>query len=605
MIIVKERVKQLRKKMQDHGVDGYLLPGTDPHQNQYLPEHWKRRQFLSGFTGSFGNIALTKEKAMLWTDGRYEIQAKQELDKSPFDHQIKEQHSFGLNAEINWLIDELNKKNGGVIGLDPQLVNINQAEAIKEALKHHHKISLKFIETKLVDEIWDGQPALPESPVVFRNSDYENVSSEDKIKKLQNLMHEHEADMHVVSNLESIARILNIRANDIEYNPLAISYLIVEKQKIYWFINLDRLPKDYASKLAKNAEVLPYSEFATKLSETSSNKNVMVDPNELSQWTLEKIAKTADIKKEESPITPMKAIKNSFEVNKIFEAHILEGVSMVKTIHWLKNEINKREISEHEVVEKNIEFKKEHKEFMDLSFDTIVSYGANGAIIHYKPKAKTCIKIKPKGIALIDTGGQYLGGTTDMTRTIKVGEVSQEIIQNYTRVLRGHINLSRIKFPLGTRAYQLDALARQFLWAEGLDYQHGTGHGVGYYTCVHETSTVGISPLKPVVLNEGMILSNEPGYYKEGEYGIRVENMVAIEKDNELSKKSKKYTFLKFRQLTVCPYDRELISTEMLNPREINWINSYHNFVYRSLKPHIKDSAILEWLEDSCTPLTD
>jgi Xaa-Pro aminopeptidase len=605
MTNIKQKLSLLRKKMEEHKISAYLLPGKDPHQSEYLPEHWKRRQFLSGFTGSFGNIAVTTQKAMLWTDGRYEIQAKQELEATSFEHQIKEQHSVGLVMEINWLINELNKNNGGVIGIDPKLVNITQAETIKEELKHHHKISLKFIEQNLIDDIWTDQMPLPESPVVFRGSDYENVTSDQKIKKLQKIILEHEADMHVVSNLESIARLLNIRATDIEYNPLAISYLIIEKQKSYWFINIDRLPKDYQSKLPKNTEVYPYSDFALKLTELSKNKNVLIDPNELSQWTLDKISPTADIKREASPVTPMNAIKNKFELDRIFETLVIDGVSIVKTIHWLKTNINKKEITECDVVNKNIEFRKEHKEFMELSFGTIVSYGANGAIIHYKPKPQTCIKIKPKGVVLIDTGGQYLGGTTDITRTVKVGEVSEEIMQNYTRVLRGHINLSRIKFPLGTRAYQLDALARQFLWDAGHDYQHGTGHGVGYYTCVHETSNVGVSPLKPVILDEGMIFTNEPGYYKEGEYGIRIENIVAVEKDEELSKKSGKHTFLKLRQLTVCPYDRELISIEMLNPREINWINNYHKFVFKSLKPIIDDQAILEWLEEACAPLSD
>jgi Xaa-Pro aminopeptidase len=605
MTSIKERLSLLRKNMKDNGISAYLLPGKDPHQSEYLPEHWKRRQFLSGFTGSFGNIAVTTDKAMLWTDGRYEIQAKQELERTPFEHQIKEQHSVGLVAEINWLISELNKSGGGVIGIDPRLVNINQAETIKEELKHHHKISIKFIEQNLVDEIWTDQPSLPESPVIFRGSDYENVSADQKIKKLQEIIVEHEADMHVVSNLESIARLLNIRATDIEYNPLAISYLIVEKQKVLWFIDTKRLPKGYKSTLAKNTEVHPYSDFAAKLAELSKGKNVLVDPNEVSQWILENISSTADIKRESSPVTPMNAIKNKFELDRIFESLVLDGVSMVKTIHWLKTTVGKKDINECDVVNKNIEFRKEHKEFMELSFGTIVSYGPNGAVIHYNPKPETCIKIKPKGIVLIDTGGQYLGGTTDITRTIKVGEVNKEIIENYTRVLRGHINLSRIKFPLGTRAYQLDALARQFLWDAGLEYQHGTGHGVGYYTCVHETSNVGVSPLKPVILNEGMTFTNEPGYYKEGEYGIRIENMVAVEKDEELSKKSSKYTFLRLRQLTVCPYDRELISTEMLNPREINWINNYHKFVFKSLKPMINDEAILEWLEEACAPLSD
>jgi Xaa-Pro aminopeptidase len=602
--MINERVKKLRTLMKKRKVDAYILPGTDPHQDEYLPEHWKRRVFLSGFTGSYGQIVVTMDRAMLWTDGRYEIQVRQELEGTPFENQIKEQHTADFAMEINWTIEQLLKKKGGVIGIDPQLVNMNQAATIKEALKHHHRISLKYIEGNLVDQIWDDRPSLPNSPVVFRGPEYENVPASQKIEDLQKIMKEKEVDMHVVSNLESIARLLNIRGNDIKFTPLAISYLIVEKNKTYWFIDDNRLPNDYRSKLPANTMVLPYNDFIKKLKVLSKKKNVLVDPNEMSQWILNNIDRSADVKREPSPIMMIKAIKNKFEIGRMFEAHVIDGVSMVKLIHWMKNEIKRKSISECEAADKALEFKKESKEFMDLSFATTIAYNANGAIIHYSPKKKTCASIKPEGIVLMDIGGQYFCGTTDITRVITVGRASREMQENYTRVLRGHISLARITFPQGTRAYQLDALARQYLWAEGLGYQHGTGHGVGYFTSVHETSGVGISPLKPVILDEGMTLSNEPGYYKEGAYGIRIENVVAIEKDDELTKRNNKYTFLKFRQLTVCPYERELIAMDLMNPREIEWINNYHRFVLENLKPHIKEDGLVKWLEEACAPLS-
>lgn len=603
--MINERVKKLREQMKKNGIDAYILPGTDPHQAEYLPEHWKRREFISGFTGSYGHIAITLDKAVLWTDGRYEIQVKKELNNSPFEGRIKEQHTADLYTEINWVIDELLHKNGGVVGIDSQLININQAEAVKESLKHHHKISLKYLEKNLIDEIWEKRPPLPNSPVIFRDHNFENVSASEKIEKLQKIMIEKEIDMHVVSNLESIARILNIRASDIHYNPLAISYLIVETDKITWFIDKNRLPDGYMDKLPKNSIILPYNDFIKTLNKISKGKNVLIDPNEISQEIMNNIDTSADVKKETSPIVSIKAIKNKFEINKMFEANINDGISVIKAIYWLKNEVKKRTVSEWEMSEKIEELKKEQKDFMYLSFDTIVSYKDNGAIIHYFPKKDSSADIKPEGIVLIDNGGQYLGCTTDMTRTISVGKTSKEIKENYTRVLKGHVNLARIKFPQGTRAYQLDALARQFLWAEGLGYQHGTGHGIGYCTSVHETTNVGISPLKTVILEEGMTLSNEPGYYKEGEYGIRVENMIAIEKDENLTQINGKYTFLKFRQLTLCPYERDLIVMDLLNPREINWINNYHKLVVKTLSPQIKDQEILNWLEEACAPLTD
>ncbi|MEI6092670.1 MAG: aminopeptidase P family protein [bacterium] len=603
--MINERVRKLREQMKQNGIDAYLLPGTDPHQDEYLPEHWKRRAFISGFTGSYGQIAITLDKAVVWTDGRYEIQIKQELNGTPFEGRIKEQHTADLYMEINWIIGELLHKNGGVIGIDPQLVNINQAEAIKETLKHHHKISLKYLEKNLIDEIWENRPSLPNSPVIFRDEKFENVSASEKVEKLQKIMIDKEIDMHVVSNLESIARILNVRASDINYNPLAISYLIVETDKILWFIDENRFPVGYKNKLPKNCEIFPYNDFIKTLNKVSKGKNVLIDPNEISQAIMNRIEASADVKREASPIIGIKAIKNKFEIDRMFEANIQDGISVLKAIYWLKNEVKKRTVSEWEMAEKIEELKKEQKDFMYLSFNTIVSYKANGAIIHYFPKKESCVDIKPEGIVLIDNGGQYLGATTDMTRTISVGKTSREIKENYTRVLKGHVNVARIKFPQDTRAYQLDALARQFLWAEGLGYQHGTGHGVGYCTCVHETTNVGISPLKPVILEEGMTLSNEPGYYKEGEYGIRIENVVAIEKDEELTQKNGKYTFLRFMQLTLCPYERDLIVMELLNPREINWINNYHKLVIKTLRPHIQEQNLINWLEEACAPLTD
>jgi len=605
--MINERIKKLRDLMKRQGIDAYVLPGADPHQDSsYFPEHWQRRMFLSGFTGSSGQIVVTMDKAMLWTDGRYEIQVRQELKGSPFESCVKEQHTADLSMEIDWAINELLPKNGGIIGIDPQLININQAESLKESLKHHHSISLKYTETNLVDSIWDDQPSLPNTPVVLRDEKYENVTASQKIQALQKILIEKEVDMHIVSNLESIARMLNVRATDIEYTPLAISYLIVEKDRTFWFIDEKRLPEGYKSKMPSNTTILPYLDFNKKLRELSKNKNVLIDPSEISQSVLNNIDPSADVKKEVSPINSFKAIKNKFEINNMFEAHTQDGVSMVKTIYWLKKEIKKNNITEWEVTEKIYEFKKEQKDFLDISFFPVVAYNSNGAIIHYMPKKKdACSLIKPEGTVLLDVGGQYLGSTTDMTRTITVGKASKEIKENYTRVLKGHVNLGRIKFPQGTRAYQLDALARQFLWMEGLEYQHGTGHGIGYCTCVHETTNVGVSPLKNVILEEGMTFTNEPGYYKEGAYGIRIENVVAIEKDEELTQSSGKYTFLKLRPLTLCPYERELIVTSLLNPREINWINSYHKLVLKNLRTRIKDQELLDWLEDACAPLTD
>ncbi|MCX6113555.1 MAG: aminopeptidase family protein P, partial [Proteobacteria bacterium] len=600
--MINQRVEELRSLMKKHGIDAYLLPGTDPHQcEQYLPEHWRRRAFISGFKGTYGNIGLTFNKAMLWTDGRYEIEARQKLTGTPFDTYIKEQHDTNLSIEIKWFIDELLKGNGGIIGIDPQLITMKQADIIKDALKTHSDISLKYIEKNLVDEIWKDQPPLPNTSVIFRDKKHENTTASQKIERFRDVMVEKEVDMHIISNLESIARILNVRASDVQYTPLAISYLIIDRDKTFWFIDKNRLPSGYESQLPSSTTILPYKDFSRTLQEISKEKTILVDPGETSQMVLNNIASSANIKKEVSPTTEIKAIKNKFELDNMFEAHIQDGVSVIKTIHWLKTEIKKRDITEWNVVEKINEFKKEQKDFISLSFDPVVAYKSNAAIIHYMPHSDSSYAtMKPESIVLIDNGAHYLGGTTDMTRTIALGKVSQEIKENYTRILKGHLNIARIKFPYGTKADQLDTLARQFLWAEGLEYQHGTGHGIGYCTCVHETTNVGLSPLKHVILEEGMTFTDEPGYYKEGEYGIRIENVVAIEKDEELTKRNGKRDFLRLRQMTVCPYEKELIITDLLNAEEINWINNYHKFVLKNLRTRIKDQELLDWLENAC-----
>ena len=601
-----EKIKKLRALMKKHKIDAYLLPGTDPHQDEYVPEFWNRIKFMSGFDGSCGNIAVTANKAMVWTDARHEIQIKQQLEATPFDGQVKEpQYILDFYTELNWIISQFSDKKRIVIGIDPLLININQSDSIKDILKHHKKTSIKYIEDNLIDAVWENQPSLPNTPVVIRDDKIENTPAYKKIETVQHLMKEQHIDMHVISNLESIARLLNVRASDIEFTPLAISYLIIEQDKVFWFIDEKRLPTGYHSKLPEIIKILPYKDFTKTLKKISKNKSILLDPSEISQCVFNNIDKTAKIKRGPSLIISIKAIKNNFEIKKMIEANIRDCVSIARTIYWLKKEVSNGKITEWDVGEKLLEFRKEHKDFLDLSFPTIVSYNSNGPIIHYFPKKESSLTIKPYGLTVIDAGGQYLGATTDMTRTISFGTATNEMKEDYTRVLKGHVNIARLKFPYGTRGYHLDALARQFLWEQGLVYRHGTGHGVGYCTCVHETSNVGIGPLKASVLEEGMTLTNEPGYYKEGEYGIRIENTVAVERDNELTSRNGKDTFLKLQQLTFCPYEKELIVLDMLSKDEIQWINGYHKFVMDNLKPQIKDQELLDWLEDACAPLTN
>jgi Xaa-Pro aminopeptidase len=593
--MINEIVKNLRALMKDKGLDAYLITSTDPHQNEYLPQHWNRCEFISGFTGTYCHITITQKEAMVWTDGKEELKVKKELKGTPFKYYVKELVTSDLSLEINWFAERL--PNNSVLGIDPQTVTVSQMDALKEILKKKN-IKTQYTNPNLIDLIWDERPALSKSPVIFRDKKYEPVSAVEKINKLHKIMKEKGVDIHVVSNLESIARLLNARGNDIEYTPLVVSYLIVTSDHVLWFVNKKRI-KDLEH-LTANVTVFDYEEFAKELKAITEGRTVLVDPNEVSQWIINNISTSAKIVKETSPLSAFKGIKTPAEIKHIINANIKDSISLIKAICWTKNTVGKKKLTEYEVSKKIIEFKKQEKGFVDLCFESLVAYGKNAAIIHYHAEEKNSPAINKKGMLLLDAGGNYLDGTSDITRTISVGPVTPEMKKAYTMVLKGHLSLANAKFPKGTRGYHLDTLARRPIWDEGLNFYHGTGHGLGYCTCVHETSGVGISPLKSIIIDEGMVLTNEPGYYKEGHYGVRIENCLYVAKNTKLSKINGKNAVLEFKELTMCPYEISLIETEKLSKEEINWVNNYHKLVIKTLTPRIKDKHLLAWLKTAC-----
>lgn len=596
--MISERLKELRTVMRDHRLDAYLLIATDPHQNEYLPPYWNRAPFISGFTGHYCNMIITQKEAMLWTDGKEDLIAKKELKGSPFNYYVKEAVTSDLTMEMNWLLERL--PNNSVLGIDPQTITGTQIESLKEKLKGK-SIRIHYTDPNLVDLIWQKRPPLPQTPVIFRDKKYEPVSAVEKVKRLQDIMRQKSSDVHIISNLESIARLLNVRGNDIEYTPLVVSYLIITLEHILWFVNKKRI-KDLEH-ITANITVFNYDEFATQLREMTELRSVLIDPDETSQWIMNNIATSAKIVKDASPLAAFKGIKTDAEIRHMINANIKDSVSMIKTIYWVKDNIGKKKMTELDVSKKMTEFKKQEKDFVDLSFENIIAYGKNAATVHYAPQEKNNAAISSKGMLLIDSGGNYLDGTSDITRTISVGPVTKEMKGDYTRVLKGHLSLERAKFPRGTRGYHLDTLARRPLWDAGLNYYHGTGHGIGYCTCVHETSGVGISTLRGTILDEGMTLTNEPGYYKEGHYGIRIENCVYIVKNMELSKINGKNPVLEFKELTMCPYETSLIDKAMLTNEEVEWINGYHRLVLKTLTARIKDKKILAWLKKACAAI--
>ncbi len=597
----KESLLKLRILMEKNKIDAYLTVSTDPHQSEYVPVQWQRNKFLTGFTGIYCRTVVTKKKAILWTDGKEELKVKKELKGSPFKYFVKTLVTPDLNEEIAWIANEL--KNGGIIGVDPKIMTVLQMEALKETVAKQKGLSIKYTEENLIDIIWKDREAFPSDPIIIRDKKLEDVSVKKKLKIVASELKKLSCDMHVVSNLESIARVLNARARDVEYNQSVISYLILGLKESYWFVDKKRISQKHLSLLPKNLKIFSYESFGERLKELSKNKTVLIDAGEASEWTLNCVHNSAKIKKQTSPLTKLKAIKTPFEIKMMSNACLRDSLYLAQAIHWIKNEVKKRPVSEVEMADKVAEFKSKDKDYLELSFETIVAYGKNAAIIHYEPKRiKMCSNIKNKGILLIDCGAHFNDGTTDSTRTISVGKCGKEEKQNYTRVLKGHLSLNMQKFPIGTRGYHLDAMARQYLWNQGLNYSHGTGHGVGYVTSVHETAGFGITPLRPMFVEEAMTFTNEPGYYKEGKYGIRIENMVYVAKDKKLSSKSKK-PFLKLEQMTYCPYELELIDKNMLSKEELIWINNYHKIVLHKLKKLSKDKVMIEWLKKACAPI--
>ena len=598
----KENLSKLRALMSKSKIDAYLTISTDPHQSESLPPYWQRNKFLTGSTSIYCRAVVTKNKAMLWTDAKEELNTKKELKNAEFKYTIKPFVTADLNDEIEWIAREL--KNGGVIGVDPKIMTVLQMDSLKETVSKQKGLSIKFTEQNLIDFIWKNRPSRPKSPITIRDKKVEPITIKQKLNLVATELKKLKCDLHVVSNLESIARVLNARADDIEYNPLVISYLIIGVKESHWFVDKKRISKKYFALLPKNLKIFSYEDFGKKLKELSKNKIVLVDNTEVSQWILNCIHKSAKTKTQTSPLAKLKAIKTPAEIKMILDACLRDSLYLTQAIHWIKNEVKKRPVSECEMADKIIELKSKDKSYLELSFGVIVAHNKNAAVVHYEPKIlPSCSNIENKGILLIDCGAHFEDGTTDVTRTITVGKCSKEEKQDYTSILKGHIGLNMQKFPSGTRGYQLDAITRQHLWNNGLNYSHSTGHGIGYATCVHETAGFGITPLRSTFIEEGMVFSNEPASYKEGHYGIRIENMVYVEKDKTLSTKSTK-SFFKLEQMTFCPYEKELIEKSMLNKEEIIWINNYHKTVLAKLSKITKNKIILAWLKKACKPIT-
>jgi Xaa-Pro aminopeptidase len=573
-----QKLEKLRAEMVAEGVDAYLIPRTDAYQGEYVAANSERLAWLTGFTGSAGLGIVLEDKAIVMSDGRYTIQLSQQVDDTLYDL-INSQET----SPDEWLTENIKTEN--IIGYDPRLHTLKQ---IKD--KEEQGLNLKPV-PNLVDRIWSNRPPALSGDAFLFEEKFSGQSAKEKIAIIKNQLKEEGADGAIITLSDSIAWLLNIRGNDIPYIPVVLSYLFIPAVgKVHWFVNAEKI-KNIKDKLSDLVNFYAEEKVEDYL-KTLSGQKIIYDPKRSSVWFYSILKNTgADILESDDLCIMPRACKNETEQAAMKKAHIRDGVALVKFFKWFETANNRDELN----VEKQLEeFRAEAPEFKEPSFNTIAGFGSHGAIVHYRADEKSNKVIEDGSLLLIDSGAQYEDGTTDITRTIAVGDPTDEMKERNTLVLKGHIALASAKFKKDTSAKELDKLARQYLQEKGLDYAHGTGHGVGCYLSVHEEAAKGISPRADEPLKAGMILSNEPGYYQEDEYGIRIENLILVKEDDEE---------LYFETISFCPLDKNLIVTDMLNQKEINWLNDYHAQVFEKLSPYL-DEQHKAWLKEKTAEIS-
>lgn len=592
-----EKLKSLRAEFNAFGIDGFIVPKADEHQGEFIGEYAERLQFLTDFTGSAGAAIVLKDKAVAMSDGRYTLQLKQQVDSAHFDTADSTKISVG-----KWLADNADKD--AVIGYDPMLHTPGQIAAMERDVAGTG-ITLKALDANLVDLVWDDQPAPPQGAVSQFPDSVAGHSVLEKKKIVMDMLSQDDAQGCVITLPDSVCWLLNIRGSDVGHTPLVLSNVILNAadDKIELFVDSVKISSNLRDQLKKDVDIYEPKDMAARLqalakAAKTSGKSVALDFRRSPVWyqnTLED--EGASVKDAKDPCIDPKAQKTSAEQDAICNAHIEDGVAVVKFLRWL-DENTSNSLTEIEVADKLESFRKQGANYREMSFPTISGFADNGAVIHYRATAKTNADIDKSGLLLVDSGGQYEYGTTDITRTMAIGEPTEEMRENYTRVLRGHIAVSMAKFPKGTTGAQLDALARAPLWNAGLDFAHGTGHGVGCYLGVHEEAT-SISSRGTEAMEEGMLVSNEPGYYKEGEYGIRIENLILVKQGDTCDDTGR--LMYHFETVTLAPYERSLIQPDMLAPDEKQWLNDYHQNVFDTLSLEL-DGDDKDWLEMQTQP---
>lgn len=588
--MIKERVDKFREIMKEKQVDMYIVPTNDFHLSEYVGDYFKARSFISGFTGSAGVVIITQNEAGLWADGRYFIQAEKQLQGSGII--LFKMGEENVPTETEYI--EKNLKKGQTLGFDARVISAFQGMEFAEIAKKNGA-SIKCDED-LIDIIWENRPALSSEPVYLIDTKYVGKTVAQKLEMIRSKMKDYETEYHIVTSLDDIAWIYNIRGNDIAYNPVVLAFSVITMEKAYLFVNEKALNDEIKSYFNQNnVEIRPYEEIYEFIRKIESDKKVLIDKEHVNYAIYSSIKQEVEDKL--APSTEFKSIKNETEIENTKKAHIKDGVAVTRFMYWLKNNIGKINMTEISASDYLEERRKEQEGFIELSFDTISAYKANAAMMHYSADENSNATLQPEGMLLVDSGGQYYEGTTDITRTFALGELTQEEKTHYTAVARGMLNLLNAKFLYGCRGINVDILARQPVWELGIDYKCGTGHGVGHILNVHEgPNGIRWKLLKNNTMNaifeEGMITTNEPGVYIEGSHGIRIENEMVCRK----GEKNEHGQFMYFENLTYAPIDLDAIDATLMSAKEKELLNNYHKKVYDVISPYLNEEE-KEWLK--------
>lgn len=590
--MIKQRIENIRDLMKEKNIYAYIVPSSDYHQSEYVGDYFKSREFMSGFTGSAGTLIISMDEAGLWTDGRYFIQAENELKDSGI--KLFKMGEEGVPTIEEYLLEKLPKNS--TLGFDGRVMSVKEGQSLA------NKLAFKGINIEykydLVNDIWEDRCSLPTEKAFLLGTEYSGESFSDKLSRIRAVMKEKKATTHILASLDDIAWLFNIRGRDVKSNPVVLSYAVISIDSVYLFIDKNKIGEDIRAELSKeNVQIKGYEEVYEFIKNIDENEVVLIDTSKVNYAIYSNIPSNVQKIEERNPSILFKSIKNEIELKNIRNSHIKDGVAFTKFMYWLKNNIGKIEITEISATQKLEEFRREQDKFIEPSFSTIAAYKDHAAMMHYSATEESNYKLEPRDLFLVDSGGQYFDGTTDITRTIALGPIPENVRKDFTNVVRGMIRLSKAKFLYGCRGYNLDILARGPLWEEGIDYKCGTGHGIGFVLNVHEGPNgfrwkVREDIDDTCILEEGMVTTNEPGVYVENSHGIRIENEIVVRK----AEKNEYGQFMDFEVITFAPIDLDAIDESLILKDEKVYLNNYHKQVYDKISPYLNEEE-KQWLK--------